>query len=386
MNKTLKKLLLCATLSMPFYVYASSGSTIVSCDKTSLNPGDKTTCSILATSTDKLFGITGSISLDGNIALDGNLSYYNTFTEPTGNTTDLNFSLVSMDGINASKSKIISFIIKNTGSTSGSAKVSVSGVSMTVGDVEVDTISSTGGSTALNLLEKEVTTPVQQNTTPQDAVISNDNKLKSLTIENLPFDFNPNTLEYNLTASEDMTELVIDAKANNKKAKITLPDNLHINEGDNTFVIKVTAEDKTEKEYKLNINLTKEEIPEPGIVSSLLFDLSIEGYPINFDKHTFIYEIKDCRKKKLNIKYTPEDENATVEIIGNSDIEKNDVIVIRITSSNNEITDYILKVNNPSVNSNNLTFIISIILFIISIIGWILILLKRKGGNKIETL
>ena len=76
--------------------------------------------------------------------------------------------------------------------------------------------------------------------------------------ESIGRDYSEVILEYNLTCKNDISSIVIEAVANDNKATVEYEKNITLNEGLNNITIKVTAEDGTIKEYKLNI--TREEL------------------------------------------------------------------------------------------------------------------------------
>ncbi len=80
------------------------------------------------------------------------------------------------------------------------------------------------------------------------------NQLKSLTIKNVDFTFNPTTYTYDLEVDNEVTKLDITATTESSSAtvKITNPDPLVL--GLNLIKIEVTAEDKSTQTYTLNVN------------------------------------------------------------------------------------------------------------------------------------
>ena len=89
-----------------------------------------------------------------------------------------------------------------------------------------------------------------KDTTPK---LSNNSALKSLTIENINFEFQKDTFTYFLTVPYEQEEIVVNAEADSSKAKITGLDTYELNIGENIITIKVIAEDKSVSQYVLNI-------------------------------------------------------------------------------------------------------------------------------------
>ncbi len=82
---------------------------------------------------------------------------------------------------------------------------------------------------------------------------SSNNNLKYLVIEGVELDFDKNILKYDLLVNYDVQVITIKATAENEKAKIYGTGQKALQIGDNTFNIKVMAENGDEKEYFINI-------------------------------------------------------------------------------------------------------------------------------------
>jgi len=89
---------------------------------------------------------------------------------------------------------------------------------------------------------------------------SSNNNLKSLEIEGYEIEFNKDTLEYEITVKSNVSELDITAKAEDNSARVNIYGNSEFEEGENTVTIVVTAEDGSEKEYKITVNKKAKEV------------------------------------------------------------------------------------------------------------------------------
>ena len=175
---------------------------------------------------------------------------------------------------------------------------------------------------------------------------SSNNDLKSLTIEGYTInpEFSSDVTEYNLNVGQDIETLSIDAVAEDENAKVEITGNGNLAIGQNTVEIKVTAEDETVKTYTINVN-RGEELP-----AVHLTELTVEGYTLTPEFSSDVYEyalnINDVNVKSLNINAQSNDENATVEIAGNTDLKLGEnVITILVQSENNEVATYQIIVN-----------------------------------------
>lgn len=105
--------------------------------------------------------------------------------------------------------------------------------------------------------------PATNVTTPkkEEVVKSSNNNLSSLTIANVPFDFNKDVLEYNLEVQNEIETIEVSATLEDSKAKVNGIGSFNLNVGINTFKLIVTAENSSKKEYVVNINRLEKEIP-----------------------------------------------------------------------------------------------------------------------------
>lgn len=106
--------------------------------------------------------------------------------------------------------------------------------------------------------KKDTTTKTE---TPKKEEIkkSNNSYLNKIELSTGTIDFNKNTLKYNLEVEYEVEEIEINAVVESELATVTNTGITKLNVGLNEIKLIVTAEDKTTKEYKLNIT-RKEEV------------------------------------------------------------------------------------------------------------------------------
>ena len=217
--------------------------------------------------------------------------------------------------------------------------------------------------------------------------------LKSLKIDKIDLSFDKEKLNYQESVEYSVNELMVEATAENKDAKVDIskPETLEV--GENIIKITVSVE-KAESVYEIKV------IREPNLDKSLanLKSLEIEEYAkLNFQANVLSYTLNFREiPNKLTIKATPLDSNGKVEIINNEDLINNDKVIVRVTLNLDEaiiVRDYTLNiVERKNITNSKLSIIISIIIEIIAII--ILLILdindkkkKRKDKlNKIKNL
>ena len=153
-------------------------------------------------------------------------------------------------------------------------------------------------------------------------------------------------MSYSVEVPNELTEVKVYAETVSSKAKVTGTGKVSLQEGKNTVNVEVTAEDGTKKTYTLEITRkeatvteepTEEEQEELGLST-----LTIEGQEISPSFKTSIYEYTLGLKEDLNsleIKAISNDKDATVEIIGNEDLQQGEnIITILVTNSKTDET------------------------------------------------
>ena len=169
-----------------------------------------------------------------------------------------------------------------------------------------------------------------------------DATLKSLTIEEIPFDFKSNVLEYDLKVKYNVSKIKIKAIQNDDKASVEYKENESLKVGINNIEIKVIAEDSSSKIYKLNIS-REEEIP---IVS----DIKIKDIDFKFDSKTYSYNI-ETTLENLEFDITLSSETATSKILNNENLKNGSIIKIEATDGDDKVT-YKFKIINKNTQDD----------------------------------
>lgn len=222
--------------------------------------------------------------------------------------------------------------------------------------------------------------------TTEEPSKSSDKALKTLEVtpEGLDPEFDPETTSYTLNVGADVEKLEIKAAPNDEKATVEITGNESFVAGDNAVKITVTAQDETTRIYTINVK--KSEAITLGLSS-----LKINGYTLSPKFSSTVYEYKinilDPNVTKLDVSAVSNNENAKVEISGNTNLQKGENIVgITVTSQDGkDKAVYQIYVNKDAevvTNSNKKIFIyiaigVIIFIFIISIL-----IIKNKKKNK----
>lgn len=146
---------------------------------------------------------------------------------------------------------------------------------------------------------------------------SSDNSLKSLSIDdyNLNETFTPSQTLYTATVPGTVSEININAIANDSKATVSGTGKYTLNYGTNTIQVRVTAENTATKDYTITVTRNKKDI-------STLKDLQINGVTIkDFNENKLSYTLDDVpfTTTSLDINGIAKDDDATVE--GNKTVD-----------------------------------------------------------------
>ncbi|MBQ7136762.1 MAG: cadherin-like beta sandwich domain-containing protein [Bacilli bacterium] len=210
---------------------------------------------------------------------------------------------------------------------------------------------------------------------------SNNNNLKSITLSDGKIDFSKGNTKYTVNVPYEIEKFKISAASEDKKAVIEIIGEENLIVGENSYIIKVTAENGDVKEYHITV-IRDEKITVTS--SNKASNIEVEGYDIDFDPDKYSYDI-DTNDKKLKIKVSLQDENATFKIVGNKNLEDGNIISIVVTDEEGNSNIYKITIHNVEEKVTFNFNIIIYILLVISLLGNIIfigLILKRKLMNK----
>lgn len=162
-----------------------------------------------------------------------------------------------------------------------------------------------------------------------------------------------NNPEYN---ADDMIELEYSHDIS-KTLTITKPENVEIKEPNNIISNNKPAKKKTtvpsSKKTSSKTTNNKTNTQKKKSDNNNLKDLGISGYSINFAKDITTYNISIKEDiNSLKIKALPEDEKATVKIVGDDDLKSNDnKVTIDVKAENGKTKSYIIEVKKETINN-----------------------------------
>lgn len=384
-----------------------SGATLnFSKDTTTYNiEVDSNTVTVNATPTDQYASIggTGSINLNyGSNKVDITVTAENgatkvytiNITRPDNRSTNNNLKTLALsNGSITFDANKTSYDINIDASTTAitaeaeDAKASVSGAgvrNLGYGVNKFDiTVTAENGATKVYTI----------NVTRNDGRNSN-NYLATLTTNVGIIDFNKEKLNYTISVPNNIEEATINATAESDKSQVTGQGTHQLAEGENKFIVKVTAENETTKEY--NLTIIREKV-ENLTENNALKNLVVEGHNLIFDKNTKDYNITTS-EDKLTLTIELENSESTYEIIGNENLKDGSIVQIIVTDKEGNNNIYRLKItkieespkeeNKPidtpqddskENETNLLPKIMTGLLIVLAIVFVILLLIKLKN-------
>lgn len=238
-----------------------------------------------------------TINSSSNISLAGVFAKYNFSTGILFN------NLTTANGFtNPSGSNSTGFTIMNTNGFSGN---------VTLGTLKV-TIPSNAtsnqiykiGLTSINPSDVNYNDYFLQDVSSDVRIISNNDKLSSLSITGGSINFNTDTLTYSTTI--DSSSATISATVADSNAVVTGTGNVSLNYGNNTFNITVKSEAGTTRTYTINVNR-----PDNRSTNNNLSSLSVDIGNISFNKNTTSYKLT-TKSSSVNISASKEDSRASI--------------------------------------------------------------------------
>ena len=268
--------------------------------------------------------------------------------------TSSNSSVVSVDksSIWVSSSEGITLTAKGA----GSATITIKPESVSDTDLNLITNKKT-----ISITVKDNTTNNNTNNTTK----SGDATLKSITIGSKKYSVKSlkNTISY--TANADVASIKINAEKNNSKATISGTGTKSLKEGEtNKFIITVTAENGTKKNYTLNIIRLAKENNEPNIIDEKasqeeskqeelkLTSIVIKDVELNTtfssDVYNYIANVKNMTQ--LEIDASANLEGAEIKIEGAEELKEGDNKIKVIAILGDKKVEYTIDVYNQITN------------------------------------
>ena len=167
--------------------------------------------------------------------------------------------------------------------------------------------------------------------------------------------FDKDTITYNVTVPSDTDKATITAEAADDRSTVTGTGEQDLNYGDNSFDVKVTAEDGTEKTY--TVNITREKKTDAGLDDLQADDVTVPGFAV--DKYEYDLGNVSSDKTTIKLSATSSDTDATIEGTGTKNlvVGENSFDVVVTAQDGTTKKTYTIKVKrlNSSKNLESLT-------------------------------
>lgn len=201
---------------------------------------------------------------------------------------------------------------------------------------------------------KTYTLTIKRKTEAEEATENGEARLKNFGIKPEEYDFtgfDSEKTEYSVEVPNEVKEIEIYATAMNSSAQITGTGMIELDEGINELLIDVIAVNGTKKTYTLKVTRKESDEVEGTTEEQFgLSTLSISGLKLSpsFKVGTYEYTVMlEEDLATLEIKANANTEDATVEIIGNENLQEGEnVITILVTNNEtDEVATYQVIVN-----------------------------------------
>lgn len=107
--------------------------------------------------------------------------------------------------------------------------------------------------------------------------------------------------------------------------------------------------------------------------------LQVTGEDINFNKNTYVYDLKTT-KTKLEIEAIADDKDAVVEIVGNENLKDKSIIKIKVTAPDKTELEYTINIiMNKQINY---LLFVGIGIIVISLILNVVFIVKIKKNKE----
>lgn len=253
-----------------------------------------------------------------------------------------------------------------------------------------------------NVTNSNVTSQNTNQTTNATTVEKSSNaNLSNLGIK--PHDFTGfryGTTSYQVAVPENTTTIEIYATPQDKKATLVGTGKKNLEMGENQFDVEVTAEDGTKKIYTLYIDRGGEDSEDNTEIGNGLAELKINNLTLSpaFQTNVYEYTVKYIGEDtKLNIETKPTDEDYTVEVIGNENLQEGENIITVLVSDKNgdNIATYQVTVRKSLVDEEAIAreeaeakekqqkMIIGIVVAVVILLIIVFMIIRRKKNQEL---
>ncbi len=171
--------------------------------------------------------------------------------------------------------------------------------------------------------------------------------LSSLSLSSGNIAFEKEVYEYNTKVLYEVNKIDVLATPENNKHTVNIEGNESLKVGENTITITVKDENNNEQKYLVKVIRLKE--GESLGDNANIKDITIKDHNLNFNYDKDSYKLVISDEKKLDISVVMDDENASFQIFGNSNLKDGSVIKIVTKSADESNTKtYSIEITKPS--------------------------------------
>lgn len=183
------------------------------------------------------------------------------------------------------------------------------------------------------------------------------NTLSNLKLSKGTIKFKVDTLKYDVDVENNVSSIKIDATLTDEKSSFVSgygSRSVVLKEGKNTILIKVKAENESEKIYTINVTRKSNKSS-----NNYLSEIKLSNGNINFDRNKTDYSISvgyDVNEIEVDVK--TDDSKSTYEILGNKNFKVGEnTITIKVKAEDESVREYkiivIRKEENQKLSSNS---------------------------------
>lgn len=207
------------------------------------------------------------------------------------------------------------------------------------------------------------TTTTTTTTTTTMPVKDSNSYLKSLKVEGYSFEFIKEQLSYEIVVEKDIKNLDITYETESDKASVTISNNQNI-DINKPIIIKVTAEDGSIKDYTIDLKLK-------NLSNNTNVNITISNYDFAFDQSQYEYDLKINKEDTVLVfNIDLEDNNATYEVEGNSDLKDGSKIYVKIIAEDETSNLYTFNIiKDAEVKKKSNAPIVILIILLLGIMG-----------------
>ena len=200
----------------------------------------------------------------------------------------------------------------------------------------------------------------------------------------------------------DVAEVEVYATPRDSKAKVTGTGKVKLDVGENKLNVAVTAEDGTTKTYTINVtraaseeeNTDNTENPEEKTLALQALSITNVNLSPKFDPEKYEYTVGITDDlSSLDIEAKANEENATVEIIGNENLQQgeNTITILVSNSETDESATYQITVNknvkeeviaSTQFGTKQIILIVAVLVLIAIIVGAIIYKIRLSRNDE----